>query len=66
MGFVELTLMLNGYSVYLNISRIEAITQEEKGCNIWVQGDADGKYVVRESYEEVKSLINAKIHGGRR
>lgn len=64
MAFAELTLQSNGRHVYLNIDRIESVMHDDRGAVIWVTGE-DTKYVVRESYEEAKKIINLRQQGGK-
>ncbi len=57
MGFIELTSAVTGKPIYINIGRIEAVSSEEKGTSLWVAGESDNKYLVIESYDQVKVAI---------
>ena len=64
MAFAEMTLQSDGRHIYLNIDRIESVMHDDRGAVVWVTGE-DSKYLVRESYEEAKKIINLRQQGGK-
>lgn len=59
MAFIKLT-TLDGGSIYVNVTAIEAFFAEAKGSRIVPKSDTDGYtyYSVNESPEEIMKIIN--------
>lgn len=55
--FIEVT-ALNGNKYIINSKNIEHITSEEAHVEIWI--DHDRFFNVKESYDDIKTLLNAK------
>lgn len=62
-GFIELTLKSTGDRVLFSLAHISLVTEPERsGCDVYY-GDGDSYVVVRESYDEVRRLIEEAGNG---